>query len=114
MNEADPHIHVDVDLHADVTARHLLTSTFGLVGNLPSHASTGCGIRVPFAMTSTRPDNVTCLACREYAQRRYLELAAYVEQVSHLPGTSRDITERAARAREEYLDIARRFADPQP
>jgi hypothetical protein len=113
VGDADPHIHVDVDLHADVEMRHTLSATFGLVGDLPSHASTGCGLEVPYAMTSTRPDNVTCLACREYAERRYLELAAYVEQLSHTPGTNVDIRQRAARATDQYLDIARRFADPQ-
>ncbi|MFC6016184.1 hypothetical protein ACFP2T_08245 [Plantactinospora solaniradicis] len=56
---------------------------------------------------------VTCLACREYAQRRYLELAGYVERLPHVPGTSADIRERAARTNEQYLDIARRFAEPQ-
>jgi hypothetical protein len=64
-------------------------------------------------MTSTRPDTVTCLACREYAQRRYLELAEYVERLTHTPGTSADIRRRAGRANEQYLDIARRFAEPQ-
>jgi hypothetical protein len=111
--EFDPHIHVDVDLHAEVTVRHMMSATFGLVGDLPSHASTGCGLQVPYAMTSTRPDSVTCLACREYAQRRYLELAAYVERVSHTPGTEVRLSEQAARATGQYLDIARRFADPQ-
>jgi hypothetical protein len=113
VGESDPHIHVDVDLHADVAVRNMMSATFGLAGDLPSHASTGCGLQVPYAMTSTRPDNVTCLACREYAQRRYLELAAYVGRLSRTPGTDVDIRERAALATEQYLDIARRFADQQ-
>jgi len=88
----------------------MTAATFGIVGDIPARASTGCGLQVPYVMTSTRPDNVTCLACREFAQRRYLELAAYVEQVTRAPGTGIDLRERAARAAEEYLDIARRFA----
>jgi hypothetical protein len=113
VDEADPHIHVDVNLHADVTVRDMMSATFGLVGDLPTHASTGCGLQVPYAMTSMRPENVTCLACREHAHRRYLELAGYVGRLSQTPGTSVGIRERAARAAEQYLDIARRFAEPQ-
>jgi hypothetical protein len=66
VGESDPHIHVDVDLHADVDVRHMLTATFGIVGNLPTRVSTGCGRQAPYAMTSTLPDKITCLACREH------------------------------------------------
>lgn len=112
MSEPDPHIHVDVRLHADAAVRDMMTATFGLAGDLPSRATTGCGLEVPYAMTSTRPENVTCLACREHAHRRYVELAAYVERLGRTPGMSVDISERVAGARAEYRDIARRFANP--
>jgi hypothetical protein len=38
-----------------------------------------------------------------------LELAAYVEQVRHAPGTDAGLREPAARAGEEYRGLARRF-----
>jgi hypothetical protein len=80
MTPPDPHIHVDVKLHADVAVREVTAATFGLVGDLPSRATTGCGQDVPYAMTSAEPRTVTCLPCREYARRRYLELADSVER----------------------------------
>ena len=63
-------------------------------------------------MTSTRPDNVTCLPSREYAQRRYLELAAYAESLSRSVGTDVPLREQAARATEQYRRIAGQYADP--
>lgn len=64
-------------------------------------------------MTSTQPPKVTCLACREFAHGRYLELAAYVEQVSRTPGTPRDISARATSAAGRYRALAEQFGDPQ-
>lgn len=112
MSEPDPHIHVDVDLHADAEVRTRMSATFGIAGDLPSHAGTGCGRQVPYAMTSTRPDTVTCLPCREYAQRRYVELAAYVESLSRSVGTDVHLRAQAARATGQYRQIAGQFADP--
>jgi hypothetical protein len=63
-------------------------------------------------MTSTRPGNVTCLPCREYAHRRYLELAAYVESLSRSPGTDVPIKAQAARAVGQYRHLAGQFAGP--
>lgn len=66
MSENDPHIHVELSvIHAEAATRDILAATFGLAGDLPSEVSTGCGVQVPYAMTSSRPENVTCLACRE-------------------------------------------------
>jgi hypothetical protein len=106
------HIHVDADLHADADMRSRLASTFGVAGDLPSHATTGCGLRVPYATTSTAPERVTCLPCREYAARRYEELAAYVDGVGRTPGMSPDISAQAVRACEQYRELARRFTQP--
>ena len=111
MGDADPHIHVDVKFHADVTARDLLASTFGLAADLPPAVTTGCGLRVPHAMTSAHPANVTCLACRDFAHRHHLHLADQLEHLSRMPGTA--VTpDQAAAAAARYRDLARRFASP--
>ena len=112
MDDFDPHIHVDAALHADIHTRGMMAATFGLAADLPSHATTGCGLRVPYVTTSTAPSKVTCLACREYAHRRYRELADNVKRVTGAPGVGAEIRARSARAVEEYLDLARRFAAP--
>ncbi|GAA0908298.1 hypothetical protein GCM10009557_82940 [Virgisporangium ochraceum] len=103
MSPPDPHIHVDVKLHADVAVREMTAATFGLAGDLPSRATTGCGLDVPYAMTSTEPRTVTCLPCREYAHRRYLERAESAERFDQ-PGL-----DLGARAAAGYRDLARGF-----
>ncbi|MBM2622778.1 hypothetical protein JIG36_45490 [Actinoplanes sp. LDG1-06] len=109
MDSPDPHIHVDAGLHADVRKRSMLASTFGLAADLPSHATTGCQLRVPYAMTSTAPTKVTCLACRDYAHRRYLELAEFVSKVDVTPGMGFELVGQAVRAAEQYRELARQF-----
>lgn len=106
------HTHVDADLHAEVSARHTLSATFGKVGSLPAEAMTGCGIRVPYAETATDPGAVSCPDCRDYAHRRYLELADYVVRATDIPGTPPDLRAQAARARVEYQELAGRYAAP--
>ncbi|MET7394322.1 hypothetical protein ABZS66_12590 [Dactylosporangium sp. NPDC005572] len=106
----DPHIHVEAGIpRSGPTVRNLLASTFGLVGELPAEVETGCGRRVRTAMTSSRPESVTCLACREHAHRQHLRLADQVEELSRMAGsavTPAQGAEAAARLRE----TARRFA----
>ncbi|MEU6352008.1 hypothetical protein ABZ896_22165 [Streptomyces sp. NPDC047072] len=100
---ADPHVHVEARVvRGEAGVRHVLASTFGLVGSLPSVVSTGCGIRVPYAMTSPRPDRVTCLACREHARAEHLRFADLVEELGGQPGstiTAEQAREVAARHR---------------
>jgi hypothetical protein len=111
MADADPHIHVDVKLHADVAVRDVTAATFSLAADLPSHARTGCGTEVPYMMTSARPDSVTCLSCRQFAHRRYLELAGSAETFGNQPVFSGvDLREQAKLAAVEYRELASRFA----
>ncbi|KAA6212231.1 hypothetical protein CP973_22545 [Streptomyces albofaciens JCM 4342] len=107
----DPHIHVEVKvLHGDALVRNALASTFGLAGDLPSQVTTGCGLRVPYAMTSPRPDRVTCLACREHAQREHLRLAQEVERLSRMLGSI--ITPAQGKlVADWHRDLARKFSD---
>ena len=66
-------------------------------------------MRVPYAMTSRRPESVTCLACREHARREHLRFA---EQVTNLAGTAAPVDRHLAdRAAAHHRDLARRFSD---
>ncbi|OIJ68554.1 hypothetical protein [Streptomyces mangrovisoli] len=108
----DGHIHVDIRVPgSNAAVRNLLAGTFGLAADLPSTVTTGCRQRVPFAMTSPRPDRVTCLPCREYAQRQHLRFAERLEHLAALPG-SPVTPAQAARAAARHREIASRFGRP--
>ncbi|QKV96976.1 hypothetical protein HUT19_39150 [Streptomyces sp. NA02950] len=110
MSGNDPHIHVEVNVfHVDAAVRNLMASTFGLAGDLPRVVTTGCGVRVPYAMTSPHPESVTCLACREHARRQHLRFAEEVQRLSRMPGTNISGAE-ADRAAEGHRDLAKRFS----
>ncbi|GGV00195.1 hypothetical protein GCM10010182_16750 [Actinomadura cremea] len=112
MTERDPHVHVEVNLHADTAVRDVMASTFGLAGDLPSLVATGCGLEVPHAMTSPRPESVTCLPCRRHAHHRHLRLAEEVERIARMPGMSAESSEGAVRAAQRHRDTAARFLNP--
>jgi hypothetical protein len=105
----DPHIHVEAGLGSGATTRNVLASTFGLVGNLPTEVRTGCGRDSPLAMTSTTPENVTCLPCREHAAEQHLRLAGLVAELGPLPGSPVDASD-VARAAAHHRALARRFS----
>jgi hypothetical protein len=109
VSDTDPYVHVDVKFRSDVAGRDVLASTFGLAADLPTTVTTGCDLRVPLAMTSMRPESVTCLACREFAHGQYLRLADQVEGFSRMPEVA-IAPEQASRAATQYRDLARRFA----
>lgn len=119
MGQNDPHISSTTPIHIhvqskvvrdDAAARHVLAATFGLAGDLPSFVATGCGLRVPYAMTSPRPDRVTCLACREHARREHLRFAEEVERLSRMPGSTIS-PDQGKLAADKHRDLARRFSD---
>jgi hypothetical protein len=108
---ADPHIHVDRKLGADVAARGILASTFGLAADVPAAVTTGCGRQAPLAMTSTHPEKVTCLPCRDFAHGQHLRLADQLELLGAMPGSV--ITpEQTAAAAALHRDLAGRYGDP--
>src|SRR6266851_4342033 len=83
----DPHIHVEktpMPGFGHAAMRALITEAIGLVPNLPKTVGTGCGRRRPIVMTSTAPEKVTCLACREYARAEYLTWAAMAKVAAEL------------------------------
>jgi hypothetical protein len=113
MSETGSHIHVvQKVLETGPTARNLIVSVLGRATDAPSVVTTGCGVRVPYAMTSSRPESVTCLACREHAHREYLRFAGQVERLGRggpVPGMN--ITgDQVAEAVERLRDLATRFS----
>nr|QEO73874.1 hypothetical protein [uncultured bacterium] len=102
----DPHIHVEQKvLEAGAAMRGVITSMLGRAVDAPSVVTTGCGIEVPYAMTSTRPESVTCLPCRQHAHREYLRFADQVERLSQNPVMPID-----GDAVSKIRDLAKRFS----
>ncbi|BCJ69652.1 hypothetical protein [Polymorphospora rubra] len=109
-SDPDPHIHVARKVpKADADTRNLVVSMLGRAADAPTVVTTGCGVQVPYAMTSTRPESVTCLACREHAHRECLRFADQIEHLGFMPGmnfTGDQVAEGAQRLR----DLAKRFS----
>jgi hypothetical protein len=102
----NPHIHVERNLNGNAATRRMLAATFGLVADAPATVTTGCGLRVAYAMTSARPESVTCLPCRDHAARWHLTTAEEMQRLAPGTGfTSRDLLAVAEHHREQ----ARRF-----
>lgn len=113
MSENDPHIHVEKRVvEAGSGVRNVLASAFGLVGDPPTVVTTGCGQQVPYAMTSPRPESVTCLPCREHGHREHLRFAEQVENLSQqaigLPGVNVTVDD-ATKVAAWHRDRATRF-----
>lgn len=107
---SDPHIHVDrKTVQAGADFRNVVTSTLGRAPDAPKVVTTGCGQQVAYAMTSTRPESVTCLACREHAQREYLKLADQIDRMGPMPGLN-VTAEQMADAVKRLRDVAKRFS----
>lgn len=112
MDGSDPHIHVTRDVVRSAAAvRDRMAATWGLVADLPSVVTTGCGRSVPFAMTSAHPEKVTCLPCREHAARQHLRFADQLESLARMPGSIVS-TPQAAPAAAKHRDLAARFGTP--
>ena len=115
----DPHIHVEktpMPGFGHAAMRILITEAIGLIPDLPKTVSTGCGRRRPIAMTSTVPETVTCLACRDYARAEYLTWAVMAEAAAQLAeaepraAIAAKATPADLRAEERtYRELAARF-----
>jgi hypothetical protein len=111
MSETDPHVHVEQKvLESGPTGRNLIVSMLGRATDAPSVVITGCGLEVPYAATSTRPESVTCLGCREHAHREYLRFADQVELLTRNLGQNVIPTDQAAEILERIRDLAKRFS----
>ncbi len=105
------HVHVDRKvLEAGAAYRNLLVSSTGLVPDEPTVVTTGCGVEVPYAQTSVRPESVTCLPCREHAAAEHLRYADQVRRLARMTGSVISAAEADEAAR-WARDAARKFAD---
>lgn len=110
MGATDPHIHVEQRvLNAGPDFRNVMSSVLGRVPDAPSVVTTGCGLDVAYAMTSSRPESVTCLGCREHASREYWAFAEQVERLGSLTGMNVTASQMAS-AVERLRDLAKRFS----
>ena len=108
----DPHIHAEKTPmpgfgHASVRA--IITEATGLVPDLPKTVSTGCGVRRPIAMTSTRPEAITCLACRVWARAEYLLWAGMAHAAAELAAAEPRAAVAAKTTPGELLDEERLY-----
>lgn len=111
MTGSDPHIHVEQKvLESSAEMRNVIVSMLGRAADAPTVVTAGCGQQVPYAMTSTRPESVTCLPCREHARREYLRFAEQVEQLSRIPGAPM-VGGEAAEIMARLHDFAKRYSD---
>ena len=112
MSETGPHIHVEQKVvEAGPAVRNLISSMLGRATDAPSVVTTGCGLQVSYAMTSHRPESVTCLVCREHAHREYLRFADQVERLGRGPLAAVNMTgDQVAEAVARLRDLAKRFS----
>jgi hypothetical protein len=83
----DPHVHAEktpMPGFGHAATRDLIVRATGLVPDLPKTVGTGCGVRRPLAMTSTVPEKITCLACRDWAREEYLTWAGVAHAAAEL------------------------------
>jgi hypothetical protein len=83
----DPHIHAEktpMPGFGHAAIRAIITEAIGMAPSLPKTVGTGCGARRPLAMTSTVPEKVTCLACRDWAREEYLTWAGMAHAAAEL------------------------------
>ena len=115
----DPHVHAEktpMPGFGHAAARGLIVQATGLVPDLPKTVRTGCGVRRPLAMTSTVPEKITCLACRDWARVEYLMWAGMARATAELAEAESRVAAAAKttpadlRAEERtYRELAARF-----
>jgi hypothetical protein len=115
----DPHVHAEktpMPGFGHAATRTLIIQATGLVPDLPKTVGTGCGVRRPLAMTSTTPEAITCLPCRDWAREQYLTWAAMacaaaeLAQAEARASVAAKTTPAELRAEERaYRELAARF-----
>jgi hypothetical protein len=113
----DPYVHAEKTSlpgfgHKAIQA--LITDALGVIPDLPKTVGTGCRLRRPFASTSTVPELITCLPCREWLRGECLswaDTAARALELAGRPGfpTAEDLRgeERTYRALAARLEVTR-------
>ena len=112
----DPYVHAEktsLPGFGYKAIRALLTDALGVAPDLPKTVGTGCGVRRPFASTSTVPEQITCLACREWLRGECLfwaDTAARAIGLAMEPGRPGSPTAEDLRPEERtYRSLAARF-----
>lgn len=115
----DPHIHAErtpMPGFGHAATRQLIADAIGIAPDLPKTVATGCGRRRPIAMTSTTPEVITCLACRDWARAEYLLWAgmarttAELAEAEPMAAATAKTTPADLRAEERtYRELAARF-----
>ena len=88
----DPHVHAEktsLPGFGHRAIRALIADAVGVAPDLPKTVGTGCGLRRPLASTSTVPEEITCLACREWLRGECLfwaDTAARALELAGRPG----------------------------
>ena len=114
-----PHVHAEktpMPGFGHAAARGLIVQATGLVPDLPKTVGTGCGVRRALAMTSTTPEKIACLACRDLACAEYLTWAGIVHAAAE-PAEAEPRAAVAAKATPDdlraeeriYRELAARF-----
>ena len=85
----DPYVHAEKTLlpgFGHQAIRALLTDALGVAPDLPKTVGTGCGLRRPLSSTSTVPEQITCLPCREWLRGECLFWADAAARAIEHPG----------------------------
>ena len=108
----DPHVHAEktpVPGFGHAATRALIIQATGLVPDLPKTVGTGCGVRRPLAMTSIRPEAITCLPCRDWARAQYLTWAGMARAAAELAAAEPRAAIAAKTTPAELLDEERTY-----
>ena len=85
----DPYVHAEktpLPGFGHRAIRALIADALGVIPDLPKTVGTGCGLRRPLASTSTVPEEITCLACREWLRGECLFWADAAARALELGG----------------------------
>jgi hypothetical protein len=111
----DPYVHAEktpAPGFGHAAMRAIITEATGLVPDLPKTVGTGCGVRRLLASTSTRPEAITCLPCREWARDQYLQWARFSAATVDLatePGWRGPSADELLDEERTYRELAARF-----
>ena len=112
----DPYVHAEKTLlpgFGHQVIRALLADALGVAPDLPKTTGTGCGLRCPLTSTSTVPEQITCLPCREWLRGECLfwaDAAASALELAARPDWAGSPTADDLRGEERaYRQLAARF-----
>jgi hypothetical protein len=115
----DPYVHAEktsLPGFGHQAIRALITDALGVAPDLPKTVGTGCGVRRPLASTSTVPEEITCLPCREWLRGECLfwaDTAAFTIELLSVR-SEWPVSPSAAELRAEertYRSLAARFEE---